>query len=136
MQLVWGLFLFLGMNAFAIECDCEIRVFPPTIASHTLSATSLKTYELKEYDSVSKRSQWHCRKSCLKKFHDDMSSARLSALLTLHSERLVQERLVGFNCTGQTTLKYPVRVKASLGNIGLGNVIDQIVVVNHEEQCF
>jgi hypothetical protein len=29
-----------------------------------------------------------------------------------------------------------VRVKASLGKLNLGNVADQIYVVNHEEQCF
>lgn len=124
------------MSAFAIECDCEIRIFPPTVASQNLAVTPLKVYQLESYDSLSQKSQWSCRNSCLKKFQDDMPSVHLNALLSLHTEKLVQEKLVGFNCTGLTTLKYPVRVKASLGNIGLGNVIDQMVVINHEEVCF
>ena len=40
------------------------------------------------------------------------------------------------NCTGFTTLKFPVRVKAKLGPMGLGNVVDLIQVVNHEQLCF
>jgi hypothetical protein len=136
MKIMWILLGILAFNVYGVECDCEIRVYSPTTASHQISTTPLKNYQLNSYDSYSKNNQWHCRKSCLQKFHEDMSTVRLSALLTLHSERLIEEGLVGFNCTGLTTFKYPVRVKASLGEKGLGNVTDQIVVVNHEERCF
>jgi len=65
-----------------------------------------------------------------------MPGDRLRALLLTYTQGLIAERAVGFNCTGLTTLKYPVRVKASLGKLGLGNVSDTIEIVNHEELCF
>ena len=73
---------------------------------------------------------------CLKTFEENLPVERMTALLIIHSSRLIREGLLGYNCTGLTTVKYPVRVKASLGNLNLGNVADQVYVVNHEEQCF
>ncbi len=134
--ILWGLLSILTFNVYAIECDCEIRVYSPISGSHKMIPTPLKVYQLEEYDTYSRKNQWHCRKACLEKFQSDMPSVQLYALLSLYSERMIEEAMVGFNCTGLTTLKYPVRVKASLGPMGLGNVADQMVVVNHEEQCF
>lgn len=65
-----------------------------------------------------------------------MSTDRLNALLVTLSQELIQEKVLGFNCTGLTTLKYPVRVKAKLGDMSLGNVENLVQVVNHEEICF
>ena len=73
---------------------------------------------------------------CLRVFEDDLPNDRMTALLMLHSARLIKEGQLGYNCTGLTTLKYPVRVKASMGKLNLGTVADQVYVVNHEEQCF
>lgn len=124
------------MKAFAIACDCEVRIYSPMTGSHQMKSNSLKVYELEEYSTYSFKNQRECRKSCLEKFQEDMSSERLSALLLTYSQSLINERAVGYNCTGLTTLKYPVRVKASLGSLGLGNVADFIQVVTHEEACF
>ena len=65
-----------------------------------------------------------------------MSTERLNALLVTLSKEFIDERVVGYNCTGLTTLKYPVRVKAKLGDMSLGNVEDLTQVVSHEEVCF
>ena len=93
-------------------------------------------YQLEEYSSYSLKNQLECRKNCLKRFEEDMPSERLNALLMSYSQSLINEKALGYNCTGLTTLKYPVRVKASLGQLGLGNVADIIQVINHEELCF
>ncbi len=122
--------------ALAVNCDCEVRVYSPMTGSHQMPATSFKTYQLDEFASYSTQNQLMCKDLCLKEFNEDMPVARMNALLLTYSQRLIEEKTLGYNCTGLTTLKYPVRVKASLGNIGLGNVIDQIYVVNHEEVCF
>jgi hypothetical protein len=50
--------------------------------------------------------------------------------------QLIDQKVVGFNCTGLTNLKYPVRVKARLAENGLGNVADIVQVISHEEVCF
>jgi hypothetical protein len=137
MKLIFTLLIgFLAMKAFAIGCDCEVRVYSPIAGSHMMPPNSLKVYELEEFSSYAVKNQYACRKSCLERYEEDMPSERLHALLLLFSQRLISEKLVGYNCTGLTTLKYPVRVKASLGKLGLGNVADNIHVVTHEEVCF
>ncbi|MFP5385294.1 MAG: hypothetical protein ACLGHN_04405 [Bacteriovoracia bacterium] len=130
------IFTLLSVKAFAIGCDCEVRVYSPISASHKLPASSLKIYELEEFNSYSPRNHKVCKKSCLDTFMEDMSSDRLSALLLAHTQVLIKEGVLGYNCTGQTVVKYPVRVKANLGKMGLGNVVDLVQIVTHVEDCF
>jgi hypothetical protein len=136
MKFFMALFILLSLNAFALHCDCEVRVLPPMTGSHQMGWTPLKTYTLEAYDTYRVKNQYRCRNLCLKTFEEDLPTERMNALLLLHSARLIRDGLLGYNCTGLTTLKYPVRVKASLGKLNLGTVADQTYVVNHEEQCF
>lgn len=136
MKVIMALFFLLSVNAFAMKCDCEVRVYSPMTGSHQMDSTPLKTYALETYDTYRVKNQYRCRELCQKTFEEDLPTERMRALLLIHSARLIREGLLGFNCTGLTTVKYPVRVKASLGKLNLGNVADQMYVVNHEELCF
>ena len=127
---------FISQNLFAISCDCEVRVYPPTTGSHQLGTMVLAHYELENFGTYSVKNQLECRKGCQEQFEEDMNVTRLNALLLKYSQRLIDEKLLGYNCTGLTTLKYPVRVHARLGRLGLGNVIDIVQVMSHEEACF
>lgn len=126
----------MSASAFAIGCDCEVRIYSPITGSHKMAPNTFKIYELEEFSSYKIKNQNACRESCLRKFEEDMPSERLNALLMSYAQSLINEKAVGFNCTGLTTLKFPVRVKASLGKLGLGNVSDTVRVINHEEICF
>ncbi len=131
--------LLLGLSslqAFAIPCQCEVMFFAPSTASHKQKPTSFKNYDLEGFDSYKVKNQYACRESCLKEFTTDMPTERVNALLVQYSKAMIDERVLGYNCTGLSTYKYPVRVKASLGRLPLGNVADQIFVINHEEVCF
>lgn len=128
--------LVVTTKAMAIGCDCEIRVYSPMTASHQMQFNTLKTYQLEEYATYSPKSQLKCRQSCEETIQKDMPTDRLHALLLSYTQNLIQEKALGFNCTGLTTVKFPVRAKASLGRMGLGNVSDTIEVVTHEEVCF
>jgi hypothetical protein len=128
--------LLLALDAAAVPCDCEVWVFAPMTASHRQASTILETYQLESYDSSSVKNQYSCRTSCAIKFRADMPHDRLSALLLTYSQRLIDDGVIGHNCTGLTTFKYPVRVKARLGRLALGNVEDIVQVVTHEEACF
>lgn len=130
------LILFWSASALAMKCDCEVRVYSPLTGSHQMDSTPLKTYTLETYDTYRVKNQYRCRELCQSTFEEDLPTERMRALLLIHSARLIREGLLGFNCTGLTTVKYPVRVKASLGKLNLGNVADQVYVVNHEEECF
>ena len=136
MKLIALVFLFLSFSAFAIPCNCEIVVQSPTMGPNKHEPNPLKSYDLESYDTYRVKNQWACRNACLEAFNHDMPTKRMNALLIKYSKNIIDERVLGHNCTGLTTLKYPVRVKASLGKLGLGNVIDQTYVVNHEEICF
>lgn len=120
----------------AATCDCEVRVYHPTTASQKINSAVMLDYQLETFDSYSVRNQRRCRALCLTKFREDLPSPRLSALLQKLSERLIDEQVVGYNCTGLTTFRYPVRVKAKLGALSLGNVEDRMEVVTYEEPCF
>lgn len=137
MKLSLVVFLLISsMSAFAIHCDCEVIVFSPMTGSITMSPNYLKSYELDDFSNYSKKSQIECRRQCLEKYENDMPTDRLRALLSKYTEQLIDSGNLGYNCTGLTTLKYPVRVKARLGQLGLGNVSDTMEVINYEVPCF
>lgn len=127
---------FWSLAVFAIPCDCEVRVHTPLTGSQQMSPVVIKKYELEEFSSFAPKNIRQCRESCLAEFQKDMPSERLNALLVTYSMQLIDQKVVGYNCTGLTTLKYPVRVKAKLAQNGLGNVADIVQVVSHEEICF
>lgn len=135
-KFILSLSIFWSFAVFAIPCDCEVKVHAPLTGSYQQSPTILKTYELEEFSSFAPKNIQQCRQSCLEEFQKDMSSSRLNALLVTYSMELIDQKVLGYNCTGLTTLKYPVRVRAKLAHRGLGNVADIVQVVSHEEICF
>lgn len=136
MKVMLVFLLLLPLSAFAIHCDCAVKIYSPTTGSHQQPYTVFKTYAANEFSSYQVKNQWQCRKSCEEKFQNDLPSDRLSAVLILYTQKLIEERTLGYNCTGLTTLKFPVRVRARLGKLALGNVVDIIQVINHEQVCF
>jgi hypothetical protein len=135
-KFIFSLIGFWSFAAFAIPCDCEVRVHSPLTGSYKMAPVVIKTYQLEEFSSYAPKNIQECRNSCLEEFQKDMPASRLNALLITYSMQLIEQKAVGYNCTGLTTLKYPVRVKAKMAQSGLGNVADLIQVINHEEICF
>ena len=135
-KFILSLIGFWSFAAFGIPCDCEARVHSPLTGSHRMSPVVIKTYELEDFSSFAPKNIKQCQQSCLAEFQKDMPAARLNALLVTYSMQLIEQKVLGFNCTGLTTLKYPVRVKAKLAQTALGNVADIVQVINHEEVCF
>lgn len=127
---------FWSLAAFAIPCDCEVRIHSPLTGSHRMEPVVIKSYQLEEFSSFARKNIKMCQQSCQDEFYKDMPGSRLNALLVTYSMQLIEQKAIGYNCTGLTTLKYPVRVRAKLGDKGLGNVADIIQVINHEEICF
>lgn len=135
-MLVFILCSLYSVGIYAYSCDCDLLVFSPMTGSHQMPPAKLKTYELENYATKSLKAQSSCQNSCFKAFNDDMKGGRLKSVLHLYTQRLISERVVGFNCTGLTTFQYPVVVKARLGNLSLGNVHRSMEVITHEEACF
>ncbi len=120
----------------ALDCDCQVTAFSPLTGSVASSPHVLEFYKLESFSKNTESSQALCRNLCLRKFHQELPVERLGEVLKALSETLIDQRAVGYNCTGLTTLKFPIRVKASLGKTGLGNVEDFIQVINLESSCF
>lgn len=129
------LFLLVPTKLLAIGCDCQVMAFSPITGSLAPSPHVIETYQLESFSKNTERSQMLCRESCQRIFQKEMPIERLDLALRTFSKNLISERAIGYNCTGLTTLKFPVRVKASLGKTGLGNVEDFIQVVSLEETC-
>ncbi len=130
------LILFWIGPVFAISCDCEVRAHAPLTGSHKLPPVILKTYELEEFSAFSKASSRKCQSSCLKEFQKDMNQEHLRSLLETYSSQLIEEKSIGINCNGETTLKFPIRVRAKLGKKGLGNVTNFIQLIHLNLSCF
>jgi hypothetical protein len=120
----------------ALDCDCFIVAFAPLTGAHKASPVTLKKFELNSYDNYSSSSFLSCRNSCSQVLDKQMNMENLSSLLNAYTQNLIEKNTLGYNCTGLTTVKFPVRVKAKLGNFSLGNVADVIHVINHEQICF
>jgi hypothetical protein len=113
-----------------------VRITGPITGPRSLSVKTIRLFELEEFGNHSFVNYELCRKSCVNTFEKEMTKNVLNSELLSYSQELIQNNIIGHNCTGPTTLKFPVRVKARLGGIGLGNVSDFIQVVNFEEPCF
>jgi len=135
-------FLFLivmmlwSSQILAIHCDCEVYVSPPTSGPHSIPVKKLTVFEIHEFSTYSKKSQLSCRSLCGQEVEENLSSSDLTRQLKDYSANLVENNLIGYSCTGFTTLKYPIKVKAVLGKKGLGSVADFIQVVNYSHNCF
>ena len=133
---LWFLILAFPPNILAIDCDCFVSVFSPLTGSLAETPHILEKYRLESFSRNTQRAQVLCRESCLEKFHQELPSERLDEILKDYSKDLIRKRVVGYNCTGPTTFKFPIRVKASLGKAGLGNVENFIQVTRIEKSCF
>jgi hypothetical protein len=120
----------------ALHCDCHVLAFAPLSGKHKFPPLTLKKLKLDSYDDYSASSLISCRNSCSQVLEKQMNVENLNALLSAYTQNLIETNTLGYNCTGLTTVKFPVRVKAKLGNLSLGNVADEIHVINHEQICF
>jgi len=135
MKLIFFIVFIFSFNAFSIQCDCEVRIYGPLTGPQSLGVKILKVFELEEFSRHSSVHHDLCRESCTKTFEKEMTNKRLKLELLNYSQELIEENIIGYNCTGPTTLKFPVRVKALLGGKGLGNVSDFIEVIDFEKFC-
>lgn len=130
-------FLFM-MNSMALAytCQCSIEVYPPTTGSHSIPLES-KVFDVgREFGRINKYSYQACYSDCKAASTEKFPYPQLQQVAYQQSVKLIQNDEVGYNCTGPTTFKYPVRFKATLGPIPLGNVRQEMVIVHHEQKCF
>ena len=137
MKIILLLSLLISSHAaLAYTCQCVIEVYPPVTASHAIPLESKIYDEGREFGKLSKVTYQACLMDCRESAHNDYSYPQLQQIVQKQTVKLIEKAKIGHNCTGQTTLKYPVRFKANLGPIALGNIREEMVIIQHEEQCF
>ena len=124
------IYLFLIFSVHAYDCDCSVFVYPSQTGSHDLGIHQIERYRLQTFSRLSHHHFKLCRKSCADEFYEKMGEDKLNLILIDHSQQLILDKKIGYNCSGASNFKYPIRVKASLGGFNIGNVVDIIKVVS------
>ncbi len=128
--------LMLSFSAFSYTCECKIELYPPITGSHSIPVEEKVFDEGREFGRLNKYNYEACARDCQSAAIEKFPYEQLQQVAYQQSVKLIQNDQVGYNCTGPTTLKYPVRFKAHLGPISLGNVRQETVIVHHEQKCF
>ncbi len=137
MKKLFGFIFFIfPISCFSIPCDCQLLFLPPLQGGLEQSLKLVKVFELEEYNRYSKINYKKCRSSCSKHFGSSFYGENLTQTLRDHSAQLISEGKLPFSCVGQTQLKFPIKLKAFLGDRNLGVVEDFIEVINYDKQCF
>ncbi len=137
MKITLSAFLFIiSSQVYAYTCQCTVEVYPPTTGSHSIPLESKMFDDGREYGRLTKYSYQACATECRESSIDKFPYPQLQQVAYQQSVKLIKNDEVGYNCTGPTTFKYPVRFKASLGPVTLGNVRQEMVIVHHDQKCF
>ncbi len=127
--------LFAVAPAGATTCNCEIFAVSPLTASRSTDTLTVGKFTTNYYGDYKLESQDSCRKDCRLKAMSDYHATALREQLLPWTDRLVANGLAGYNCTGPTDFKIPVRVRARMGKVSLGLAHETMVFVHRERSC-
>lgn len=128
--------LLFSWDSSALTCQCSILAYSPVTGPRNLKPELIKKFDLEEFGNLKQINQKKCLESCYHAFEKEMSYEALYDLLKGYSYTLIDQKVLGYSCTGVSVYKFPIRVKANLGHLGLGNVADFIEVIDLEVECF
>lgn len=128
--------LLIASPVWAFYCNCEVYAVSPLTSSeksetHTIAEVKGRFYGLSDITAVRE-----CRQDCALNAQADFDEDTLKTKLTPWVDELVDYKLAGFNCTGPTSFKVPVRVRAKLGERTLGIAREQIIFIHRNRSCF
>ncbi len=135
MKLGLGLLLALSTApAWALECACEVYAFPPLTASHRIPPHLVGDVDA----GVQEDNQLDptlCRTRCQELSRNEYDATMLKERIAPWVDQLAADGTVGRNCTGPTTFKVPVRVRARLGAATLGIAREDMVFLHRQIAC-
>lgn len=131
----WILLLVLSAPAaMAVECRCDVFALPPLTASH-----NLPPHDLGGFSGVEQATKMGdpalCRQDCRLGAMKEYEQAFLKERLRPWVDQLVADGSAGRNCTGPTTFKIPVRVRASLDARSVGIAHQDMVFLHQSYDC-
>lgn len=133
--LVFTMLLLSGL-AQANYCQCEMYSVAPMTASQKTEKHIVAEFRGKYYGNFDYGAVKECRNDCAYIAQRDYDDERVKELLLPWVNELIEYGLAGYNCTGPTTFKVPVRVRASLGSRTLGISRESMIFLHREKNCF
>lgn len=130
------LFLFSVYQARATTCNCEVFAVAPFSAARKIEALPIGQFKTNYYGDYKIESQTSCRRDCRVSAMNDYDADTLREQLVPWSDQLVDTKRAGYNCTGPTDFKIPVRVRARMGKVSLGLAHETVVFIHRERSCF
>lgn len=130
-----SLFLLSGL-ARANYCSCEIYAVSPMRDSRRIEDYTVANLRGKFYGNYDLNAVRDCRNDCAILAQEQYDETTLKDKLLPWADELVAYGLSGYNCTGPTTFKIPVRVRASLGERRLGIARQSVIFLHRERSCF
>lgn len=128
--------LFLSTVVQAGYCECELYAVSPMTASQKVENHVVAQFRGKYYGDFDASSVKECRNDCAHITQTEYDDETLKEKLLPWVNELIEYGLAGYNCTGPTTFKVPVRVRASLGERRLGISRESMVFLHREKSCF
>mgnify|MGYP003390277214 CR=1 FL=1 len=136
MKWLWLLSLSFSVSAWASYCQCELYAVHPISASNKTEIHTIDRMQGKYYGIVNAATARECRQDCAALTQQEYTEEVLQEKLTPWVDELVNSGLAGYNCTGPTSFKVPVRVRATLQSRSLGIARQSMVFIHRNRSCF
>ena len=135
-----AVFVVLGFMISAVAeanyCMCQVVAVAPMEGSHKVENHIVAEFEGKFYGNYDYGAVRNCRSDCAIIGQRRYDEETLKDKLLPWVDELVAYGFNGYNCTGPTTFKVPVRIRASLGRRTLGIARQQMIFIHRERSCF
>ncbi len=118
-----------------VFCHCEVRVANPLPGLTKPEAKLLSQFKASYQGDFALESQKQCLIDCRENVWSRYPTATLDEMLRPWLIQLLDQQVVGKNCTGETTLKIPLRVRARLNQHAIGNALDIIHITHIKRSC-
>jgi hypothetical protein len=129
-------FLALGTPAHAlVDCSCEVRALTPMRASQSVLPHRLAEFPGRQFGAREAVAPATCLRECRRDALARFPRAILEAELAPWVDEIAAADSQGRICSGPTTFKVPVYVKAHLGDRALGVAHQTVVVLHREFDC-
>jgi len=118
-----------------VDCACEVTALSPMRASQSVLPRQVGRFLGREFGEREVGAADVCLRECRRDALGKYPRALLEAELVPWAEELASEGAHGRICSGPTTFKIPVHVKAQLGDRPLGIAHRTVVFLHREQNC-
>jgi hypothetical protein len=136
MRSIFILCILFSRLAWSSTCECHLNAFSPIHGNTFSYKDKVMTFIGNYHGAINVKSVHGCRQECVEMMRDKVDSDDLLVELKLRAQKMVDEETIGYNCTGTTTFKFPIEMRAYIGDRSLGSTYKSLEIVHVEKKCF